>query len=80
MESQCSLFDNAVTNRLRWRGKFATKKQVEKAKEAKRVDLVMRQNRFLKAENEMYFRMIKAMTAQIRSLNERIKILSKENH
>ena len=73
MNSQTSLFDQKSNLKLRLRGRFATKKQVEKDKEAKRVDLVMQQNTFLKSENEMYFRMIKAMTSQIRVLNEKIK-------
>ena len=78
MNSQTSLFDQKSNLKLRLRGKFATKKQIEKNAESKRVDLVMQQNTFLKSENEMYFRMIKAMTSQIRVLNEKIKELSKE--
>ena len=75
---QMSFFDTEGKSQLRLRGKFATKKQIEKNAESKRVDLVMQQNTFLKSENEMYFRMIKAMTSQIRVLNEKIKELSKE--
>lgn len=75
---QMSFFDTEGKSQLRLRGKFATKKQVERDKEAKRVDLVMQQNTFLKAQNEMYFRMMKAFTTQIRLLNERVRELSKK--
>lgn len=71
---QTSLFDQGKKPQKRLRGKFATQKQIDKDKEAKRVNLVMKQNAYLKEENEKFLRMISAMRIEIRILNERLMI------
>ena len=67
-----TLFETEKKERLRLKGKFATQKQIDKDKETKRVDFVMRQNSYLKEENEMLLRMVSAMRIHIRTLNEKL--------
>lgn len=72
MATQTKMFTQNDKQYLRLHGKFATKEQIDSDKKAKKIALVMRQNTFLKNQNEMYFRMIKALNIQLRILNEQL--------
>jgi hypothetical protein len=70
--TQTKMFEQNDKKYRRLRGKFATIEQIDNDKKAKKISLVMRQNTFLKNQNEMYLRMVKALNVQLRILKEQL--------